>query len=628
MISVAIATRNYGRYLPRALDSVFRCHNPTDAPIQVVVADDASTDNTRVVLADYRLRYPDNLEVVPIRTAVGIGAAKSAALDRCTGRTVATLDADDEFLPEKLVHCHAALHDGGVDVVTCDFYLQEDGGDVVLIRNRQASTSWYWPPSTWVFRNGVVRFHRHCLGAEDLEWMERRWWSLRRRHVHLPLNLHHLHNRNHQREWQSRITASQAVARLFGRSGPDDALAPRVWACRTCGNQYLLPVRCCSQPTAERPLYFYLVALSPHCRPRAEFSLVMLTRNGLPLTRRAVSSILARVPAGYRQEVELIFVDGCSTDGTLDYIRELAQTYPVKLLVTHPAEPFNYARACNRGARVAVGKYLLLLNNDIELRSDNPWEPLREALEDPRVGVVGAATWWSAEQRDPEATPGSPAYLLVNRPLTGDFWGARRELYWELGGQDEAFAGYGYDELDFEFRAQLAHYHLALARVRVHHEFHGTFVPVYGQAAMAAMERENRRRFARKHGRPIYKSGAHVEPFASHCPPELSVVVATRDEGPRLRKSLEQAAQAPQCRDGTVQVVVVDNGSADDTALVLEEYRLRLPHSLTVVTLPEPVGPARARQIGQARAIGREVRVAAPGDCLPIKRPATVHGEA
>ena len=37
IISVAIATRNYGRYLPRALDSVFRCHNPTEAPIQVVV---------------------------------------------------------------------------------------------------------------------------------------------------------------------------------------------------------------------------------------------------------------------------------------------------------------------------------------------------------------------------------------------------------------------------------------------------------------------------------------------------------------------------------------------------------------------------------------------------------------
>src|SRR5438105_8655926 len=98
VISVAIATRNYGRYLARALDSVFRCHNPTDAPIQVVVADDASTDNTRAVLADYRRRYPDNLDVVWIRAPAGVGAAKNAALERCEGHIVAILDADDEFL--------------------------------------------------------------------------------------------------------------------------------------------------------------------------------------------------------------------------------------------------------------------------------------------------------------------------------------------------------------------------------------------------------------------------------------------------------------------------------------------------------------------------------------------------
>src|SRR3954451_14685988 len=98
VISVAIATRNYGRFLARALDSVFRCHNPTDAPIQVVVADDGSTDNTRAVLAEYRRRFPDSLEAVLIRTPGGVSAAKNAALDRCSGRTVALLDADDEFL--------------------------------------------------------------------------------------------------------------------------------------------------------------------------------------------------------------------------------------------------------------------------------------------------------------------------------------------------------------------------------------------------------------------------------------------------------------------------------------------------------------------------------------------------
>ena len=111
LISVAIAARNYGRYLPRALESVFRCHNPTSAPIQVVVADDASTDDTRAVLAAYLRRYPQQLEVVSLRASAGVGAAKNAAIERCLGRFVALLDADDEFLPEKLIHGCAALHD-------------------------------------------------------------------------------------------------------------------------------------------------------------------------------------------------------------------------------------------------------------------------------------------------------------------------------------------------------------------------------------------------------------------------------------------------------------------------------------------------------------------------------------
>src|SRR5207249_1928452 len=122
VISVAIATRNYGRYLGRALESVFRCHNPTPAPLQVVVADDASTDQTPAVLAHFRRRYPDNLEVVSLPMPVGVGAARNAALDRCRGQIIALLDADDEFLPEKLVHCYAAFQRGGVDLLTNDFY--------------------------------------------------------------------------------------------------------------------------------------------------------------------------------------------------------------------------------------------------------------------------------------------------------------------------------------------------------------------------------------------------------------------------------------------------------------------------------------------------------------------------
>jgi hypothetical protein len=292
----------------------------------------------------------------------------------------------------------------------------------------------------------------------------------------------------------------------------------------------------------------------------------------------------------------------------------------VKLLVTHPEEPFNFARACNRGARLAVGQYLLLVNNDIELRGENPWAPLRAALSDPRVGVVGASTIWSPEQGDPAWEPAMP-YRIVERPLQGYFLGLRREVYWELGGLDEAFAGHGYEELDLQFRARLAHYLLALARVDVFHPLDGTFEPLYGPAGREIVENENRRIFERKHRRSLHPRRGELEPFTSHRAPVLSTVVVACNQSVGVSETLERAARDPGCQDGAVQVVVVDDGSTDETPLLLEAYRLRLPCSLTVISLPEPVGRARARRIGQSRAIGSEVKELAPGEWLARTMP-------
>jgi glycosyltransferase involved in cell wall biosynthesis len=496
VISVVIVTHNYGRYLARALESVFRCHNPTGAPLQVIVTDDASTDNTWAVLAGYRRRYPDNLEIVSFRMPAGVGAARNAALDRCRGRIVALLDADDEFLPDKLIHAYAAFHAGGVDLLTSDFYRQSEDGRRAL-KNRHNGHPWFWPPSTWVFRMGLLRFNPHFWTAEDLDWMERRWMSVRRRHLECPLTVQHVHGSQHHHRWDGSIPARQLGSWISGHSPAIDTLAPRAWACRECGNQYLLPTRCCERPALPRPLLFYVAALSPHYRSQTEFSVVMPTRNGLPATQRAVASLLARLSPADRRAVEFVFVDGASTDGTLAYFRALAQSWPVKLILTHPAEPFNYSRACNRGARAAVGQSLLFLNNDIELQGEAPWAALRAALADPRVGVVGAAPVRGLAPPEPAWEPGAPPYRRVNRPLTGEFWGMRREVYWELGGMDEAFAGYGCDELDFQFRALEAQYHLAQVRVAVQHAGQRTFAPRYGPAALRAMEQDNYRLFTR-----------------------------------------------------------------------------------------------------------------------------------
>jgi glycosyltransferase involved in cell wall biosynthesis len=87
MFSVAIPTYNRGGCLAATLDSVL---SQTYPPVEVVVVDDGSTDDTPQVLA----RFADR--VISRRVAnSGPGAARKAAIELCTSSWIALCDSDD-----------------------------------------------------------------------------------------------------------------------------------------------------------------------------------------------------------------------------------------------------------------------------------------------------------------------------------------------------------------------------------------------------------------------------------------------------------------------------------------------------------------------------------------------------
>jgi glycosyltransferase involved in cell wall biosynthesis len=112
VVSVVIPTFNRATFLPLAIDSAI---NQSHQPIEVIVVDDGSTDNTAEVMArrygaDRRIRYLQ-------QPNAGVAAARNHGIRAARGEYVALLDSDDAWYPWKLelqVACLRAVPEAGM----------------------------------------------------------------------------------------------------------------------------------------------------------------------------------------------------------------------------------------------------------------------------------------------------------------------------------------------------------------------------------------------------------------------------------------------------------------------------------------------------------------------------------
>lgn len=93
-ISVIIPTYNRAHTLGRALNSVLAQSYPA---FEVIVVDDASTDETAGLLTKYQ-----GVQNVQMATNLGVSVARNVGIGLAKGEWIALLDSDDSWAPEKL----------------------------------------------------------------------------------------------------------------------------------------------------------------------------------------------------------------------------------------------------------------------------------------------------------------------------------------------------------------------------------------------------------------------------------------------------------------------------------------------------------------------------------------------
>lgn len=196
---------------------------------------------------------------------------------------------------------------------------------------------------------------------------------------------------------------------------------------------------------------------------RKSVSIVIPNYNGASLLEKYLPDTLRAIRFA-QVDYELIIVDDCSTDGSVDFVRT---RYPeAKLLVN--ASNRGFSHTCNRGIAVAEMKLVLLLNSDVSLSKDY-FSKLWRYFDDPDTfgvmsriinsagktedaarflafsGMKFKATRFFYSDDPTKRTP--TAYLSGANALV-----CRKKLV-ELSGFDEVFSPFYCEDVDLSFRA-------------------------------------------------------------------------------------------------------------------------------------------------------------------------------
>ena len=115
-----------------------------------------------------------------------------------------------------------------------------------------------------------------------------------------------------------------------------------------------------------------------------DVSIIITSFNTKKLIRNCIESVINHTKA---INYELIVVDNASVDGSVVYLSKLSDKGQIKLISL--SKNIGYGAGNNRGAAVAVGKYLLFLNSDTLLQEDSISLAYRFLSTHTKAGVYG-----------------------------------------------------------------------------------------------------------------------------------------------------------------------------------------------------------------------------------------------
>lgn len=435
---------------------------------ELCIADDRSTDpQVGRLLREYAVDDP-RIKVTFREQNGHISAATNTAFELATGDWIALLDHDDilrntalaEVALEISAHADAQLIYSDEDKIDAngrrfDAYFKPDF-------SRELFRSQNYLNHLTVHRASNIRavggWRSGYEGSQDYDLNLRIFEIIDPTKIrHIPKVLYH---------WR-------AVAGSTAASGSEKSYA--LAAGHRALQDHISRMKLPANAEIVTGLPFYRVRFDIP-QPPPLVTIIIPTRDKLNVLRNCISSICTKTAY---PNYEIIVVNNDSReDQTLEYFEDLERAPNIRVLPYNHA--FNYSAINNFAVQHANGSILGLLNNDVEVISEDWLGEMVSWVCRPEIGCVGAKLYYSNETiqhagvilgiggvanhahlYEPRETPGyfGRAAVVGNfSAVTGACLVVRKSVYQDVGGLDEENLSVAFNDVDFCLRVQGAGY--------------------------------------------------------------------------------------------------------------------------------------------------------------------------
>src|SRR5690554_2756848 len=134
LVSIIIPTYNRSEFILQSLQSVFE---QTYRPIELVIVDDGSTDNTSNVIFDWIKKHSTDQNFTIIykqQDNSGAPSARNQGYFIATGRYIQYLDSDDKIEKTKIHKQINLLQKENTSICLCDYYYYDYKEKTILKR--------------------------------------------------------------------------------------------------------------------------------------------------------------------------------------------------------------------------------------------------------------------------------------------------------------------------------------------------------------------------------------------------------------------------------------------------------------------------------------------------------------